>query len=173
MELLGQKALHAGIALRLQVVGGIAMMLGYSARVRTRDVDVVLLRVHREEVLAFAAEIAAEMDWPVNWLNDDAMSTMWGSSTGRELLSVPGLTLEMPSEVQLLASKLAAFRDDRDGNDARVILNALRAARPELTEESLWRELFGHVSKENEKWARRSLKITWSGEEGAQIDGTA
>jgi predicted nucleotidyltransferase len=76
---LGELAQSQGIHVRLALVGGAAMVLGYGARQSTRDVDAVILSPAEAKLVRnLVKKIAAERDWPEDWLNDGAKGYMVG-----------------------------------------------------------------------------------------------
>jgi hypothetical protein len=57
------------------------MVLGYDARQSTRDVDVVILSPAEAKLVRnLVKRIAAEHDWPEDWLNDGAKGYLVGIS---------------------------------------------------------------------------------------------
>lgn len=66
---LGARAWALGRTIEIAVYGGSALVLSFDWRQATRDVDAVF-EADREIVRRLVAEIAAERDWPQNWLND-------------------------------------------------------------------------------------------------------
>jgi len=123
LQRLGELAAAEGEEVRLIVVGGAAMVLGFGARLSTRDVDVLILAPRdAARVRAWAADVADERGWPQDWLNDAAKGFLVGLSHGPELMRAPGIEVRRPSSEQLLAMKLSAWRDDVDIGDAQRIL---------------------------------------------------
>jgi len=85
LERLGQLAAADGYLLRLVIVGGAAMVLGYDARQSTQDIDALFLPPPEARVVrTWATIIARENSWPEDWLNDAAKVYLTGSS------AVPG-----------------------------------------------------------------------------------
>jgi hypothetical protein len=124
---LGELAQSQGLHVRLALVGGAAMVLGYDARQSTRDVDAVILSPAEAKLVRnLVKKIAAENDWPEDWLNDGAKV---GISEGSLLFSAPGIDAFSPSLAQLLAMKLCAWRDDLDISDARRLLQEIISGR--------------------------------------------
>ena len=123
---LGELAQAQGLHVRLALVGGAAMVLAYEARQSTRDVDVVILSPAEARLVRnLVKRIAAERDWPEDWLNDGAKGYLVGISKGPLLFSAPGIEALSPSIEQLLAMKLCAWRDDLDISDARRLLQEI------------------------------------------------
>jgi len=127
---LGELAQSQGLHVRLALVGGAAMVLGYDARQSTRDVDAVILSPAEAKLVRnLVKKIADENDWPEDWLNDGAKGYMVGISEGSLLFSAPGIDAFSPSLAQLLAMKLCAWRDDLDISDARRLLQKIVSGR--------------------------------------------
>jgi hypothetical protein len=105
------------------------MVLEFACREGTRDVDLVAMPEPRHAVAAMAQQVADEVGWRPNWLNDDAGRYVIGHSHGPELLSGPGIRVTRLGTPQMLALKLAAMRDDVDRRDAVVLARSLGLAR--------------------------------------------
>ena len=62
----------SGLDVRIQIVGGGAVLLNYNQeRQSTVDVDCVVLGEfeHREKFAEFVLAVAGEFNWPVDWMN--------------------------------------------------------------------------------------------------------
>ncbi len=117
------------MAIELVAVGGAAMALAFNARNSTRDVDVLIVAPRdAQQVRDWAQVVAAERDWPADWLNDAAKGFLVGLSDGPVIFTAPGIVVRRPSTAQLLAMKLSAWRDDLDIGDAQTLLGALDRA---------------------------------------------
>ena len=120
---LGEIAAAEKQLLRVVIVGGAAMVLGYNARQSTRDVDGVFVEPPLRSVTRqWIAQVASEQLWPDDWFNDAAKGFMVGVSFGRLLFSSHGIEVWQPLPEQLLAMKLGAWRDDLDVTDAICLL---------------------------------------------------
>ena len=118
LEDLGADLDARGIRGELFVVGGAAMALAFSTRRTTRDIDAVF--EPKAHIYEAAARLAAQRGLPDGWLNDAVKGLLPGPDAGaREVLSVPGLRVSVPSARYLLALKVAAARVDRDADDIR------------------------------------------------------
>lgn len=105
-----------GIEGRLFVVGGAAMALAFDARRMTRDIDGVF--EPKSEVYRAAAEVAAKLDLPDNWLNDAVKGFVPGTDSDAVPIFVrPGLAVSAASARFLLAMKLRASRPEQDVDD--------------------------------------------------------
>ena len=104
LKRLGELALLEGESIRLVVVGGAAMVLGYSARRSTRDVDAVFLPPPEAVLVRKRARtVASEQDLPDDWLNDGAKGFVVDYAPGPILLSDQGVEVRQPRTEQLLA----------------------------------------------------------------------
>jgi hypothetical protein len=161
LERIGQLASERGLAVDLILVGGAAMVLAYQTRLSTRDVDVVIMapRGAESQVRQLAKQVAAERDWPEDWLNDAAKGYMVGLSLGEVLIAVPGLKAYAPSVAQLLAMKLSAWRDDLDVADARHLLQAL--AGDGRDHEALWKKVEPYLVPGDELTAQYAFQDLW------------
>jgi predicted nucleotidyltransferase len=107
------------------VVGGAALVLLFHAREATKDVDAVFVRPEASQIRDAAARVAIRMDLPSDWLNDGAKGYLVGLSTGDVLYESRSLVAHAASTPQLLAMKLAAWRDAIDRADAEILLAQL------------------------------------------------
>jgi len=110
---LGQLAAADGCTVRLALMGGAALVLGYNARQSTQDVDAFFLPPPEAGVIrGWSARIARENGWPEDWLNDAAKAYLTTVSEGPILFEAPGIIARQIAAEQLLAMKLCAWRDD-------------------------------------------------------------
>lgn len=115
------------------VGGGAALVLLYSAREATRDVDAfAVLSVNPEVVRAAARRVAGALELPEDWLNDGAKGYLHGLAPGEILLESASLIVRTVAPQQLLAMKLSAWRDDVDIADARLLLSNLPGDRDQV-----------------------------------------
>ena len=64
---LGQLADEVGVTLEFVAVGGVAMVLGFDARLSTHDVDAIVLPPNEAAIVRqFAEVVARELDWPMD-----------------------------------------------------------------------------------------------------------
>ncbi|EEF58942.1 DUF6036 family nucleotidyltransferase [Pedosphaera parvula] len=113
----------------LCLFGGTVMVLAFSARVATKDVDAIFqpTQILREA----AARVAEANQLPLDWLNDgvkDFVSAQHKTIQGN-LPQFPNLRLVMPTPEYLLAMKCMASRIDtlqKDGGDVRDIIFLIR-----------------------------------------------
>lgn len=109
-----------GIRGELFLVGGAALALAYNVRRLTDDVDGVF--EPKSEIYAAARRVGARHGLPDSWLNDAVKGLLPGSDPdAREVLSLPGLRVSVPSPRYLLALKVYAARADRDEDDIRFL----------------------------------------------------
>lgn len=159
LERLGQLAAADGYTLRLVIVGGAAMVLGYHTRESTQDIDAVFLPpLEARTVRAWATVIAHENGWPDDWLNDAAKVYLKGLSSGPVLLEAPGIEARQPAIEQLLAMKLSAWRDDVDIADASRLLAALGPARGRV---EVWARVVPYLVPGRELKAQYAFEDLW------------
>lgn len=164
LERLGQLASADGHTLRLIVVGGAAMVLGYNARQSTKDIDVLILPPPAAHVVRdWARTIAREYGWQEDWLNDGAKGYLVGLSSGPLLLDSPGIEVRQPSVEQLLAMKLSAWRDDVDIADAKRLLAELA---PESGRGEAWHRIVPYLVPGRELKAKYAFEDLWGSVRG-------
>jgi len=115
------------------VVGGAALVLLFGARESTKDVDAYFLSPTAVILRDAAQAVADRLNLPGDWLNDGAKGYLVGLTSGELLYDSPGLTVRAASVAQLLAMKLAAWRDAVDRADAMLLLSHLHG-----TAEDTW-----------------------------------
>jgi predicted nucleotidyltransferase len=156
---LGELAQGQGLNIRLTLVGGAAMVLGYQARQSTRDVAAVIVAPREARLVrTLAKQVAEERDWPEDWLNDGAKGYLVGISDGPVLFSAPGIEARSPSLEQLLAMKLSAWRDDLDISDARRLLQEIQSGR---AKDEIWQSLEPYLVPGDELTAQYAFLDLW------------
>jgi len=105
------------------VIGGAALVLLFEARESTKDVDAYFLSPKASTMRAAIARVAERLELPEDWMNDAAKGFFVGVTSGDELYESEFLVARAASTVQLLAMKLAAWRDAIDRDDARLLLS--------------------------------------------------
>lgn len=159
LERLGQLAAADGYTLRLVIVGGAAMVLGYNARQSTQDIDALFLPPPEARIVrTWATIIARENGWPDDWLNDAAKVYLTGFSNGPVLLQAPGIEVRQPAIEQLLAMKLCAWRDDVDIADASLLLTALG---PASDRAEVWQRVVPYLLPGRELKAQYAFEDLW------------
>ena len=99
-----------GITGEVCLFGGTVMVLAFTARLTTKDVDALFQPT--QTIRELAHRIATEQQLPVDWLNDGVkgfISTRHETTTGN-LPQFPHLRLTMPVPEYLLAMKCMAAR---------------------------------------------------------------
>jgi hypothetical protein len=153
LKRLGELAQARGFQIRLTLVGGAVMVLGYQARESTRDVDAVILAPREARLVrALAKQIAEERDWPEDWLNDGAKGYLVGISDGPVLFSAPGIEARAPS------MKLSAWRDDLDIADARRLLQEIKSG---WDKDEIWQSLEPYLVPGDELTAQYAFLDLW------------
>jgi len=156
---LGELAQAKGLHVQLTLVGGAVMVLRFNARQSTRDVDaVILLPREARLVRELAKQVAEELNWADDWLNDGAKGYLVGISEGPLLFQAPGIEARAPSMEQLLAMKLSAWRDDVDIADARRLLQEVGHGRKQ---DEVWQSLEPFLVKGDELTAQYAFWDLW------------
>lgn len=157
---LGELASADGIEVRLIIVGGAAMVLGFDARLSTQDVDAVFLTPpEAQQVRAWVREVAVERGWSPDWLNDGAKGFMAGITAGRTVLKQKGIEVRLVSTEQLFAMKLSAWRDDVDIADAERLLKDLRTTG---TRDEVWERVSVFLYPGTELKAKYAFEDIWN-----------
>jgi predicted nucleotidyltransferase len=159
LKRLGELAQAQGLYIRLTLVGGAVMVLGYQARQSTRDVDAVIMAPREARLVRnLAKQVAEERDWPEDWLNDGAKGYLVGISDGPLLYRAPGIEARAPSLEQLLAMKLSAWRDDLDISDARRLMQEIKSGR---NKDDIWQSLEPYLVPGDELTAQYAFLDLW------------
>ena len=113
---MGELARKEKVTLELSLYGGAVFTLVYGSRDATKDVDAVV----RPGVIAktLAAQVAAELGLPDDWLNDDVKQFLAEKEAKRQLTEIDlgeGLRVAVPTAAYLLAMKLRACRPPLPG----------------------------------------------------------
>ena len=114
------------------VAGGAPLVLLFNARETTKDVDAYILRPETSRVRDAVRHVADELELPEDWLNDGAKGYFVGVSAGELLYNSDSLVVCAVSTPQLLAMKLAAWRDAIDRADARLLLTQMDGSAEEI-----------------------------------------
>jgi hypothetical protein len=157
IERLGQMAIADDESIDLLIVGGAVMVLEFSARLSTRDMDgIVTNRIDRAKVRTYVRAIAREKGWQDNWLNDAAKGFVTGTPETVILITAPGIQVSRPALEQLLAMKLCAWRDDVDIADAGRLLREINGGR-----EDIWAKIEPYLQRGRELKARYAFEDLW------------
>lgn len=135
------------------VVGGAALVLLFRARESTKDVDGYFLRPEASVIREAAKAVADRLNLPNDWLNDGAKGYFVGVTVGETLFDSPALIVRAASTPQLLAMKLAAWRDAIDRADAQLLLSRMSGSAEEV-----WRAVVQFVPRINATRRRTRLK---------------
>ncbi len=144
------------------VVGGAALVLLFRARESTKDVDAYFVQPEASLVREAAEAVAERLALPDDWLNDGAKGYFVGITTGEVLYQSSSLTVHAASTAQLLAMKLAAWRDAIDRADARLLLSRMPGSADEI-----WREVEPFVPPHERDKASYALEDLWEAMHGA------
>ena len=107
------------------VFGGAALVLLFQARESTKDVDAYFVTPKPATIRSAAEAVAERLDLPADWLNDAAKGYLVELTKGVTLYETDALSIRAASTAQLLAMKLAAWRDAVDRGDARLLLSQM------------------------------------------------
>jgi hypothetical protein len=116
-EALSSELGQRGVVGEVCLLGGTVMVLAFTARLTTKDVDALFQPA--QPIRQIASRIAAEQHLPENWLNDGAkgfLSARHETTTGN-LPQFPHLRLTMPVPEYLLAMKCMAARLGGTGDE--------------------------------------------------------
>jgi hypothetical protein len=121
----------SGLDVRVQIVGGGAILLKYNEkRQSTVDVDCVVLGEfeHRQKFAEFVLTVASEFNWPVDWMNHN-VGIFWpevNEDAGWvKILERGASRVEVAGPRMLLAMKLRAGRPVRDMPDIARLLDVV------------------------------------------------
>jgi hypothetical protein len=109
---LSELAQKENIVLEISLYGGALMLLAYDSRQATKDVDAIIRPPDVGRRLA--AQVALEMGWHDDWLNDDVRFFVSPVETRQPWkppgLNAPQLRISRPTAKYLLAMKVMACR---------------------------------------------------------------
>ena len=144
------------------VIGGAALVLLFRARKEHE---------RRGRVLRYAGGVSGaqrggssgrELESSDDWLNDAAKGYFVGVSTGEILYDSPSLRVHAASTEQLLAMKLAAWRDAIDRADARLLLSQIGGSVDEI-----WHAVEPFVRSHERDKASYALEDLWEAMHGS------
>jgi hypothetical protein len=159
LQKLGELAQARGIEIHLIAVGGAVMVLAFGARQSTRDVDVFILTPPEARIVReLAIQVADEFGWAPDWLNDGAKGYLRGISEGPVIFHAPGIKVQAPSLIQLLAMKLSAWRDEVDISDSRRIMQEIGTI---YTHDELWKAMEPYLIPGDELTAHYAFLDLW------------
>jgi predicted nucleotidyltransferase len=113
---LGALAREEGVTLEVSLYGGAVFTLVYGSRDATKDVDALVRPAAVAQKLA--KKVAAELNLPEDWLNDNVKQFLAEKESKRELAGDEfgeGLQISVPTAQYLLAMKLRACRPPLPG----------------------------------------------------------
>ena len=155
---LGEFAVQHNTKIELAVLGGAAMVLGYSTRVATLDIDAVFLEpVNKNEIREMVKTVAKEFDIAEDWLNDAAQGFLKKIKLGKVVFSSPGIYVRILSPEQLLASKLGAWRSKKDRMDAAYLLKEFKG----LSQEQVWNAIEPFLTPHQELKSHLAFLELW------------
>jgi hypothetical protein len=155
-DALSSELAEAGEQSEILVAGGAALLLLFNARETTKDVDAYFLDPDTSTLRRAVGRVAERLDLPPDWLNDAAKGYFEGLSQGEILYESSSLKARAVSLTQLLAMKLAAWRDAIDRSDARLLLEMLRGSQAEI-----WQAIERHVPPQHRDKASYAFDDLW------------
>lgn len=110
LHILSDKLGEKGVTGEVCLFGGTVMVLAFTARLTTKDVDALFQPT--QLIRELAQQIGAEQHLPANWLNDGVKGFISArhETTSGNLPQFPHLRLTMPVPEYLLAMKCMAAR---------------------------------------------------------------
>ncbi|HYI13213.1 MAG TPA: nucleotidyl transferase [Thermoanaerobaculia bacterium] len=153
---------HDGNRAEIVIAGGAALVLLFGARETTKDVDAYFVAPEASVVREAAARTANRLDLPGDWLNDAAKGYFVGVTFGEVLHDSPSLLVRAASIAQLLAMKLAAWRDAIDRGDAKLLLSRMTGSADEI-----WRQVKPFVPPDRLNKASYAFEDLWEALYGA------
>jgi hypothetical protein len=160
-DALSAELAQRGAQAEIVVVGGAALVLLFGARETTKDVDVYFVRPEASVVRHAAEQVADRLDLSKDWLNDGAKGYLVGITHGEVLHESPSLVVRSASIAQLLAMKLAAWRDAIDRNDATLLLSQMNG-----TADQIWSEVEPYVPAGQRDKASYAFEDLWEVADG-------
>ena len=136
-------------------------MLLFNARETTKDVDAYFIQPDPPRIREAAARVSRELDLPEDWLNDGAKGYFVEISEGELVFESPSLIVRAVTTEQLLAMKLAAWRDAIDRGDARLLLSKV-----EGSPEQVWARIEAYVPRAYRDKASYALDDLWNSTHG-------
>jgi len=140
LEALSNQLGERGITGEICLFGGTVMVLAFTARLATKDVDAVFKPT--QTIREIARKVGEQLHLPANWLNDGVkgyVSARHETTTGN-LPQFPYLRLTMPVPEYLLAMKCMAARiggAKDEPSDVSDIVFLIRYLKLESAEEVL------------------------------------
>ena len=153
---------HGGERGDVVVIGGAALVLLFGARETTKDVDAYFLAPSASRMREAIARAAEQLELPEDWMNDAAKGFFVGVTSGDVLYESEFLVVRAASTVQLLAMKLAAWRDAIDRDDARLLLSVVSGSM-----EDVWQSVKPFVPPPELDKASYAFQDLWEAVHGA------
>jgi hypothetical protein len=146
---------------KVLVVGEAALVLLFAARASTDYVDACYLLPEASVVRDAARAVASRLDLPGDWLKDRTDGYLVGVTLGAVLYQSDSLEVRAATTAQLLAMKLAAWRDAIDRADAALLLSDM-----EGTAEEIWTSVRRYVPAEQVDKASYAFEDLWEAVHG-------
>lgn len=153
---LSDELAHQHRSAEIVVVGGAALVLLFGARQSTKDIDAYFLAPEASVFREAAEVVASRLDLPADWLNDGAKGYLVGVTKGEVLYESQALIVHAASTEQLLAMKLAAWRDAIDRGDAELLLSRMTGSA-----EKIWSAIEPFVPPHQKDKASYAFEDLW------------
>jgi hypothetical protein len=129
LQTLSEELGKRGVTGEICLFGGTVMVLAFSARLATKDVDALFQPANTIRDLAL--QIAAEQQLPMNWLNDGVKGFVSArhETTAGNLPQYSNLRLTMPVPEYLLAMKCMAARIGSTTSESTDVADIIFLAR--------------------------------------------
>jgi hypothetical protein len=135
---LGRRAYEAGRTIEIAVYGGSALLLTLNRKINTGDVDAVFDK-DKTFIKKLAADMAEELSWDENWLNDGVKGWLSARDADPDVKSLfktypsedePGLRVFVAKPEYMFAMKCRAMRvggvdSSSDIDDIKLLARAL------------------------------------------------
>ena len=161
-DALSEELSRRGERAQMVIAGGAASVLLFGARETTKDVDAYFLQPDAAVIREAAAAVALRLGLPNDWLNDGAKGYFVGITNGAPLYESPSLSVRSATLIQLLAMKLAAWRDAVDRSDASLLLREIQGSKSEI-----WSQVKRFVPPPQLDKASYAFDDLWETENGA------
>lgn len=147
---------------QIAITGGAALVLLFNARQTTKDVDAYFVQPDPPRIREAVARVSRELDLPEDWLNDGAKGYFVQISEGQVVYESQSLIVRAVTTEQLLAMKLAAWRDAVDRGDARLLLSKVDGS-----PEQVWAKIEAYVPSAYRDKASYALEDLWNSTYGS------
>ena len=128
LDLIAERLKSSNKTADIGIYGGSAVILLWEFRKSTRDID-IMIRNGAEDIKNIAKNIAAQKDYPEDWLSDQVKTFTSINHKERLFLEIPkdepSLRIFVPTTKYLLAMKCLAMRHETDIEDVKNLIKLL------------------------------------------------